>query len=340
MHDLVIIGCGPAGLSAALTAERKGLDYLVLERGLVANTIHRFPVARKLFSTGNELELKAGWFTKGAKPTREELLFHYLKTARDEDLNIVDGTEVLGLSRTADGFEVRTREREFQSVAVILAMGGFGKHRRLSVPGENDRRVSYSFKDPYRFGLKRVLVVGGGNSAAEAALDLSELATAVTLSLRRAALELPPTSPGAAAIKPWVLAPLVAAIQEGRISLACSSRVLEITTQSAILAIRPAAISNDEPGMRGPVGVVEEIPCDHILALIGADPDTTLLAEAGAEIAEDGRPVYDTETYETTVPGLFVAGHLTRERHIKNAIETGRRVVETSVAAALERCSA
>jgi thioredoxin reductase (NADPH) len=334
MYDLVIIGSGPAGLSAALAAGRKGLDYVVLERGIVAETIGSFPVAKKLFSTGNELELKPGSFPRGYKPTREELLFHYLKTARDEGLRILPGVEILHIVPASDSFTVSSRERRFESRAVLVAVGGFGRQRKLSVPGENDQKVSYRFQEPYPFAMKRILVVGGGNSAAEAALDLSELAAGVTLSVRRSRLDLPPTAPYGAPIKPWVLAPIGVAVREAKIDLLCSSRVLGITAESAILALTNSA---DESILED--SVVEEIPCDHIFALIGADPDTRLLEDAGALIAGDGRPVYDPETYETTVPGLFVAGHLTRERHIKNAILAGARVVETSISPMLARCS-
>jgi thioredoxin reductase (NADPH) len=328
MYDLVIIGSGPAGLSAALAAGRKGLDYVVLERGIVAETVYRFPIAKKLFSAGNEIELKPGSLPQIAKPTREELLSHYLKTAREEGLKILPGHEVRQIVPTGDSFTVRSWDREFQSRYVLVAVGGFGKQRRLSVPGESDHRVSYRFQEPFPYGMKRVLVVGGGNSAAEAALDLADLAASVTLSVRRARLDLAPTAPDGAPIKPWVLAPLNDAIFGGKVNLLCSSRLLEIKPHSAVLA-------TGEGAERG----VEEVPCNHILALIGADPDTRLIDGAGAVIAEDGRPVYDAGTYETTVPGLFVAGHLTRERHIKNAISAGCRVVETLVSAVLERCS-
>src|SRR5262245_58709376 len=316
MYDLLIIGSGPAGLSAALAAARKRLDYLVLERGIIAETVYRFPVAKKLFSTGNELELKPGFFREGCKPTREELLFHYLKTARDEGLKVLTGVEAVQIVPGIDSFTVRSVDDEFHSRAVLVAVGGFGKQRKLSVPGENDRRVSYCLQEPYPYALRRILVVGGGNSAAEAALDLADFAASVTLSVRRPGLHLAPTAPGGAAIKPWVLEPLRAAVSEGQIDLICRSRVLEITPATAILAI------DHESGD----GAVKEIPCDHIFALIGADPETELLRTAGAMIDEDGRPIYDPETYETTVSGLFVAGHLTRERHIKNAIRAGSRV--------------
>jgi thioredoxin reductase (NADPH) len=329
MHDLVIIGSGPAGLSAALAAGRNGLDYIVLERSSIADTIHQFPIAKELFSTGNELELKPRSFPEGSKPGREALLSHYLKTAREEGLRISTGVHARQIMADNDWLCVRSADREFQSRAVLVAIGGFGKQRTLSVPGESDERVSYRFQEPYRFALKKILIVGGGNSAAEAALDLADFAARVTLSVRRARLDLPPTAPGGAPIKPWVLEPLRAAIREDKINLICSSRLLEITGDSAVLEL------DDGSGD----AVVEEIPCDHILALIGADPDTRLLSEAGAVIAADGRPIYDPDTYETTVPGLFVAGHVTRERHIKNAILVGRRIIETAVLPMLERCS-
>ena len=210
---------------------------------------------------------------------------------------------------------------------MLVAVGGFSRQRKLAVPGETDQRVSYRFQEAYPYAMKRVVVVGGGNSAAEASLDLADIAGSVTLSVRRASLDLPPTAADGAQIKPWVLGPLDDAVRQGKIRLICSSRVVAITRESAIL-------SRGDTGS----GPIEEIPCDHILALIGADPDTKLVEQAGAEIAEDGRPLYDPKSYETTVPHLFVAGHLTRERHIKNAIQAGCRIVER-LSATLERCS-
>src|SRR5262249_5459850 len=203
-----------------------------------------------------------GSFPGGFKPTREEMLVHYLKTARDYGLKILTGVEAVEIVPASDSFTVRSWDDEFQARAVLVAVGGFGKPRRLLVPGENHQRVSYRFQEPYPYALKEILVVGGVTSAAEAALDLAAVAGGVRLWVRRARLDLAPTAPGGAPIKPWVLEPLRAAVLEGKVNLICDSRVLEITPDAAILSIDHQ--SGD--------GAVQEIPCHHVFALIGADP--------------------------------------------------------------------
>ncbi|MGH9822259.1 MAG: NAD(P)-binding domain-containing protein [Blastocatellia bacterium] len=335
MHDLVIVGGGPAGLSAALAAKRRGLNYLVLERGAVADTITRFPIAKKLFSTANELELRTGDLDAGYKPTREELLDYYYGVVIREGLNIKPGVDVEEIDSTGSYLTISSSAGVLNSRTVVVAVGGFGIQRRLDVSGENPATVSYRFAEVYPSARTRVLVVGGGNSAAESALSLAETGARVTLSVRRSSLDLPPTqgdglTPQRAQIKPWVRGPLDRAINEGKINLMLSSKVVEIGPGFALLEREG---DDEQRNVR-----FERIECDHTFALIGADPDTRLLTGAGARIAPDGRPVYDTETFETTVPRLYVAGHLTRERHIKNAISIARRVVERLGAKVLERC--
>ena len=131
-----------------------------------------------------------------------------------------------------------------------------------------------------------------------------------------------------AKIKPWVQEPLEQAASEGRIKIITSSEVVEVRTRSALLRI--ARDARDD---------IVEVECDHVFALIGADPDTKLLEEAGVEIAPDGRPVYDPQTFETSVSGLYVAGHITRELHMKNAVEVTRRVADHIVSQVFERSS-
>src|SRR5215469_14267388 len=188
MHDLVIIGSGPAGLSAALAAKRIGLDYVVLERGIIADTIYHFPIARPLFSTGNELELETGSLPATGRPTREELLKHYVVTASRHEINIRTGENVWKIEPGQEGFTVYTEGGRFPGRSVLVAIGGFGRQRRLNVPGETPLRVSYSFSEPFPYAMKSVLVIGGGNSAAEAALALAEIGASVTLAVRRESL--------------------------------------------------------------------------------------------------------------------------------------------------------
>lgn len=324
MYDLIIVGSGPAGLSAALSAKRRGLDYLVLERGTIADTIYHYPIARPLFSTSNEVELEQGALRRDVKPTREDVLAHYTRLLRREHVTINTGEDVQRVIHTGESFLVETSADKYEARTVLLAIGGFGIHRKLNVAGETESRVSYRFIEAHPWAMKRVLVVGGGNSAAEAALFLSEAGADVTFSIRRRSLDGlvdydnigTPAIQTSAKIKPWVREPLERAASEGLIDIIPASEVVEIRPDTVLLRVTRDAKAE-----------VVELECHHILALIGADPDVRLLRQAGAEIASDGRPVY-TDEFETTVPGLYVAGHLTRELHMKNAIETGRKILD------------
>jgi len=323
MYDIIFIGGGPAGLSAALSASRLGLDYVTLERGVIADTIYRFPIARTLFSTADELELESGDFAPKHKPTREQLLSHYVSTVCNNRLNVLTGAEVLNIDKSGGAFKVTTTTGVYSGRTVLYAAGGFGKQRKLEVPGEDDSRVSYRFSEAHPYALKHILIVGGGNSAAEAAIWLAEVGAQVTLALRRGALDLSSSDKERSAdrvqIKPWVRQPLDLAIKRGQVRLLTCAKVTRIGRQSASVLLQSETA--------GLALTVEDVRCDHIFALIGADPDTTLLEKAGAGIASDGRPLYNPDTNETTVAGL--AGHITREKHIKNAITAGRRVVES-----------
>jgi thioredoxin reductase (NADPH) len=321
VYDLIIVGSGPAGLAAALRARHRGLDYLLLEREAIANTVYNYPIGDVLFSSSDEIEIDSGSLPMHRKPTREELLEHYRVLIMRHNIHLRTGEEVYRLRSAGDQILVHTSDGEHRARTVLVATGGFGRRRLLNVPGEDDSRVSYRFVEAHPFAFKRVLVVGGGNSAAEAALFLSQAGADVTLAVRRA--ELNPAvqqhEPGTtgARIKPWVLDPLEKAARQDEIQIMTSAEIIEVRPKGALLRV-----------MRNGVASTVEVPCDQIFALIGADPDTRLLETAAAKIAADGRPIYSPETFETTVPRLFVAGHVTREIHIKNAILAGKCVVD------------
>lgn len=309
MHDLAIIGAGPAGLSAALAAQKLGLDVVVIERGQVAETVHQYPIGKPLFSTADELELAPGTLTpRGPKPTREELLTHYSRFVVDTGLRVRTGEPVLSLRAIDGGFEIETSAGIYRSRTVLVATGINGFRKRLGVPGESPERVQYRFIEGFSNAGRDVLVVGSGNSAAETALFLEEVGARVTLAMRRRGYDRDPSA-GKAEIKWWIADPLRALVAEGRMTVLFDATVVSISDRTATVSIGSSSTI--------------EVACDAIFALLGTKPDLTLFENAGVRIDADGLPAYDPATFETNIPGLYVAGHITREPHMKGALRVG-----------------
>jgi thioredoxin reductase (NADPH) len=323
--DLLIIGAGPAGLSAADVAAREGLRYMVIEKGTIADTIRQYPVGRTMFSTPNELEMREGTLKPiREKPTREELLSHYVHFVLDQDLKINTDEEVIDIERAEDdGFlirSLRSTERApdtltvYQAKRVLFAIGAMAHPRRLNVPGEDLRKVHHRFVEPYPWVRKDALVVGGGNSAAEAALALSEEGARATMAIWREDWE--NRDPKAGAMKHWVRTPLEREIAAGRLRVILFKTIDEISEREVRLTTE--------------TGEQITIPNDVVFVLVGSDADLTLLKKLGVKTAPGKLtevPVYDPETFETNVRGLYVVGHFTNARHIKPAIEVPRRIV-------------
>ena len=316
MLDLIIIGAGPAGLSAAEAAGREGLDYLVIEKGTIANTIRQYPVGRAMFSTPNEVEMHPGTLKPvREKPTREEMLSHYIHFVLNLDLRINTDEKVLNASgNIQEGFVIKTDRAEYQAARVLFAIGAMDIPRRLNVPGEELPKVHHLFIEPYPYVRKDALVVGGGNSAAEAALFLSEEGARTTMAIWREDWE--NRDPKAGAMKHWVRTPLEAEIEAGRLKVVLYKHVDEITETEVTLTTE--------------TGESLTLKNDVVFVLVGSDADLTLLKNLGVE-TEPGKltevPVYNPETYETNVPGIYVAGHFTHARHIKAAIDVPRQIV-------------
>ena len=314
--DLVIIGAGPAGLSAAESAVREGLSYLVIEKGTIADTIRQYPVGRTMFSTPNEVEMKPGTLKPvREKPTREELLSHYIHFVLDHDLRInteENVTDVAGDKKK--GFIIRTDHDQYNARRVLFAIGAMAKPRRLNVPGEEMSKVHHRFVEPYPYVRKNALVVGGGNSAAEAALFLSEDGARTTMAIWREDWE--NTDPKAGAMKHWVRSPLEREVAAGRLRVVLYKQIDEIREQDVRLTTE--------------TGESLTLPNDVVFVLVGSDADLTLLKKLGVK-TEPGKlaelPVYDPETFETNVRGIYVVGHFTNARHIKPAIEVPRKIV-------------
>ena len=316
--DLIIIGAGPAGLSAADAAKAEGLNYLVIEKGTIADTIRQYPVGRTLFSTPNELEMSEGTLKPvREKPTREELLTHYIQFVLKQDLRINTNERLTSVEPLPSGaFLVQTSVTSYSSDRLLFAIGAMEHPRRLSVRGEDLPKVHHRFIEPYAYVRKDALVVGGGNSAAEAALFLSEEGVRTTMAIWREDWE--NRDPKAGAMKHWVRTPLEREVLEGRLRVELYKHVDEITEREVKLTRE--------------TGEQITIPNDVVFVLVGSDADLTLLRKLGVK-TEPGKsamtvvPVYDPETFETNVAGVYVAGHFTNARHIKAAIDVPRRII-------------
>ena len=337
MLDLLIIGAGPAGITAAYEAKKAGLDYLVIEKGLIGNTIYNYPVGLTVFSTTNELEFEPGGLNPAReKPTREELLSYYVRFVLDNELDVKTEEKVLSASSvyvvvgseekdgTTDkeenteresGFEVVTDKGTYQAKNVLFAMGAMDYPRKLNVPGEDLPKVRDHFRETYPWVKKRALIVGGGNSAGEAALFLAEEGADTTLAIFRSDWE--NNDPKQGCIKYWVKQPLEEELKNHCLKLFFLGKVVEIKEDEVVL--------EDENGE------IDVLPNDVVFVLIGADADLSMLKNLGVETTTAGKygevPVYDAETFETNVPGIYVAGHFTSHRHIKGAIDAAKALV-------------
>ena len=329
MYDLVIIGAGPAGISAAYEAKRAGLEYVVIEKGLIGNTIYNYPVGLTVFSTTNELEFNEGDLKPAReKPTREELLSYYVRFVLDNELNVRTEETVSGVRSAECGvrnseietcFEISTSKDRYTARNVLFAMGAMDYPRKLNVPGEDLPKVHDVFRETYPWVRKHAMIVGGGNSAGEAALFLAQEGAETTLAIFRSDWE--NNDPKQGCIKYWVKQPLEEELKEHCLKLFFLGKVVEIREGEVEL--------ESEAGER----VV--IPNDVVFVLIGSDADLTMLKSLGVETAQGKSgevPVYDPETFETNVPGIYVAGHFTNHRHIKPAIEAPRKLIPAIVA--------
>jgi thioredoxin reductase (NADPH) len=309
MNDVLIIGAGPAGLAAAIAAKQRGLTYLVLEKAGLVNSLAHYPVHMVFFTTPELMEIGGLPFVSPhEKPTRQEALRYYRRATDTYGLDISFDEPVVSLTRTGDDFVVTSQPshrpaRDHRARTVVVATGAYDIPNRLGVPGEDLPHVSHYYRDAHDGYRRTVVVVGGKNSAAEAALELYRAGAKVLLVHRQPAL--------GESIKYWVKPDIENRIAEGSIRARFSTRVLEITSTDVLLD--------------GPDGQVREA-ADRVLLLTGYRSDLTLLRMSGAAIDETLlAPVHDPETFETTVPGLFVIGACVAGRQSGRIfIENGR----------------
>ena len=328
LRDVLIIGAGPAGLATAIAAARNGLDYQVIEKGALVNSLLHYPADMVFFTTPELMEIGGMPFVSPYdKPTRLEALRYYRRVSDAFKLDIAFDETVTAISReplpgdkagsfVVDMQSARGVRRSAHARTVVIATGAYDFANRMGVPGEDLPHVSHYFTQPHPFFRKRVVIVGGKNSAAEAALDIYRAGGHATIVHRRDAL--------GESIKYWVKPDIENRIKEGTVAARFNTHVVEIRPTNVLV--------EDQTGRR------EELPADAVFLLTGYGADTALLVSAGVALDPiTCGPTFDAVTYETNVRGLYTAGAVVAGRESgKIFIENGRFHGEQVVKAIVE----
>ncbi len=318
--DLAVIGAGPCGLAVGVAAVKARLGSVLFDRGCLVNAIVGYPIGMTFFSTPENLEIGGiPFICGGSKPTRSEALTYYRRVAQHFDLDVHQYEDVISVGGARNDFAVSTRhssgeQATYRARNVVVATGYFDTPNRLGVPGEDLEKVIHYYREAHPYFDQDCLVIGGGNSAVEAALELWRAGARVSL-----VHFLDRFDPG---VKPWVRPDIENRVREGSITAHFRTRVAEIGADHV-------ALRSEEDGR------LKRVANDWVFAMIGYTPDTGFLQRLGVKVDETtGVPHHDPATMQTNVPGIFIAGVLAAGYDANRLfIENGRFHGERIVAA-------
>ncbi len=305
IYDIIIIGAGPIGLCCAIEAQKKGLSALILEKGVLVNSIYNFPTNMTFFSTSKLLEIGGVPFiSHNDKPTRAEALEYYRRVADTWSLNIITFCEVQSLKRYADtNYSIETPKGSLKTKNIVISTGFYDTAKLMNVPGESLSKVKHFYDDAHPYVGKKVLVVGAANSACDIALELYHKNAEVTMVIR--GIEISPR------VKYWIKPNIENRIKEGSIKAYFETTIKEIKLNSVLLQTADGEV---------------ELKNDFVLAMTGYQPDYLLFRKLGVPISSnsDKKPVHNSETLETELPNVYVAGV------IKSGMKTSTYFIENS----------
>lgn len=288
-YDLVIIGGGPIGMNCGIEAKKAGLDYVILEKGVLVNSVYHFPTNMTFFSTSQLLEIgEVPFIAHGDKPTRKEALEYFRRVQDSWGLNMHFYTEVQSMKATGEGsYAIETNKGAYTAKSVIVSTGFYDTPRMLGVPGEALSKVKHFYDDPHPYVGQKVLVIGAANSACDVALETFYKGAEVTMAIREG--EIYPK------VKYWIRPNIENRIKEGAIKAFFNTLVKEIR-ESEVLLDTPA----------GELTVQN----DFVLAMTGYKPNYELFAALRLPVSEDENkvPIHNPETLESPLPNVYVAG--------------------------------
>lgn len=313
MYDIAIIGGGPTGIACAISAKKAGLSCVIIEKGVLVNSIFHFPTNMTFFSTSLKLEIgEIPFISNNDKPTRAEALEYYRRLAEFYKLEIRYRTQVLALKRQELKYVIETNKGTIEAQNIIVATGYYDKVRLLNVEGENLPKVKHYYDEAHHYIGQNIVVIGGANSACDVALETWTKGAKVTMVVREPSLY--------QNVKYWILPNVENRIKEGSIKAYFNSEVIKIT--------------ESEVEINTPEGPVT-IPNDYVLAMTGYLPDYDFLSSIGIVIENNDMktPQYNPKTFETNLTNVYVAGVInagmaTSKLFIENTRHHGEVIIE------------
>jgi thioredoxin reductase (NADPH) len=304
VYDVIIVGAGPIGLTCGIEAIKRKMNYLIIEKGCLVNSIYNYPVNMTFFSTSEKLEIgDVPFISHGDKPTRREALEYYRRVKTTWKLNISFYEKVVAVKSENGLLGISTDKNSYRSKNLIIAAGYYDNPNLLNVEGENRTKVFHYFKEAHPYSELDVAIIGGGNSAVDVALETFRRGSNVTMIVRESSLK--------KSIKYWVLPDIENRIKEGSIKAYFNSAV--------------KSINDDSIEIGTPDGLIK-IKNDFVFAMTGYHPDFSFLKNSGIEISPDDNlsPVFDPDTFETSRKGIYLAGV------VCGGMDTGKWFIENS----------
>lgn len=306
IYDVLIVGAGPCGLSCGIEAKKNGLNYAILDKGSITESIRRYPINMTFFSSADMIAIGDVPFTSlNLRPSRIEALKYYRKVAEHFQLDIHIFTEVRNIKQEGEIFVLQTSKGEYRTKKVVLAIGYYDIPRDLGIPGENLPHVTHYYDEPFRYTMTNAVVVGGANSAIEVALDLYRNGANVTVIHQFDWFD--------KTAKYWIVPDMENRVKKEEVKAFFNSEVTEITDKEIF-------IRNIKTGKSS------KVPADFVFLMVGYHPDAQFLRRVGIKLnGEMLIPEIDPETFESNIPGIYMAGSVIGgEETAKVFIENGK----------------
>lgn len=317
MKDLIIIGAGPIGLSCGIEAKKNNLEYLIIDKGMLVNSIFHYPTNTTFFSTSDKLEIgDIPFISHNVKPTRTEALEYYRRVSNSWELNLSLYNEVLKIKNENDYFSITTQNGKFESRNIVICTGFYDIPYLLNIPGENLDKVLHYYNESHPYYQMDIAIVGAGNSAVDVALDTYRKgAKSVTMVIRENEV--------GENIKYWVKPDIMNRINNKEIQAYFNSEITEIKE-------REITVKTPEKSL--------ELKNDFVLAMTGYQPNYNLLENLNVKILDDEfkTPSYNEKTMKTNIEGVFLAGVIcgglkTNEWFIENSREHSKKILSTII---------